>query len=184
MRMIRMNATAWSAVCALTLLACVGTVADHHEEDVPGLEKAICVLTPTEGNTARGTVTFTQQENGVLIEAHVSGLKPNSKHGFHIHEFGDITAPDGTSTGGHFNPDGHDHAGPDADARHMGDLGNLESDADGHAHYSRVDTYVKIHSILSRGIVVHAGTDDLATQPTGDAGGRIAVGVIGLAKAE
>ena len=47
-----------------------------------------------------------------LIEAHVMGLKPNAKHGFHIHEFGDISAADGTSTGGRFNPDGHDHAGP------------------------------------------------------------------------
>lgn len=149
--------------------------------------KAIAVLKATEGNSVTGTVTFTQTDEGTLIEAHVFGLKPNAKHGFHIHEFGDISGGDGKTTGGHFNPDGNDHAGPMDGKRHVGDLGNLEADANGHAMYSRVDKYVQIHgthSILSRGITIHAGTDDLSSQPTGAAGARIAVGVIGLAKTE
>lgn len=169
------------AALALSLSA----FAAHHEGDEHGLSKAVCVLKATEGNNVSGTVTFTQTDDGVLIEAHVHGLKPNSKHGFHIHEFGDISAGDGTSTGGHFNPAGHNHAGPDSKKRHVGDLGNLESDANGHAMYKRVDKVVEIHgehSILSRGITIHAGTDDMESQPTGAAGARIAVGVIGLAK--
>ncbi|MBN4046765.1 superoxide dismutase family protein [bacterium AH-315-P07] len=161
--------------------------AAHHEgnDETAGLTKAVCVLKATEGNNVTGTVTFTQTEDGVLIEAHVNGLKPNSKHGFHIHEFGDISSPDGKSTGGHFNPAGHDHAGPTSKKRHVGDLGNLESDANGHAMYKRLDKEVQIHgqhTILSRGITIHAGTDDLKSQPTGAAGSRIAVGVIGIAK--
>lgn len=172
-------------LAAVTLTVSVAAYAAHHEGGDHGLSKAICVLKATEGNNVSGTVTFTQTDEGVLIEAHVHGLTPNSKHGFHIHEFGDISAPDGTSTGGHFNPDGHDHAGPESDKRHVGDLGNLESDANGHAMYKRVDKVVQIHgehSILSRGITIHADTDDLSSQPTGAAGARIAVGVIGLAK--
>lgn len=160
--------------------------AAHHEgsDDKGGLTKAVCVLKATAGNSVAGKVTFTQTKEGVLIEAHVTGLKPNSKHGFHIHQFGDISSSDGKSTGGHFNPAGHDHAGPTSIKRHVGDLGNLEADASGHAMYKRVDKEVQIHgehTILSRGITIHAGTDDLKSQPTGAAGARIAVGVIGLA---
>lgn len=159
---------------------------DHaaHASGAPTITKAVCVLTPTKGNTASGKVTFTQQADGVLVEATVSGLKPNSKHGFHIHEFGDISSEDGSSLGGHFNPDGVDHGAPDADVRHAGDLGNLEADANGNATYKRVDKHLEIHgatSILSRGVVVHAAPDDFG-QPTGNAGGRIAVGTIGIAK--
>jgi len=149
-----------------------------------GLTKAVCVLTPTKGSTVHGKVTFTQQANGVLIEAEVSGLAPNSKHGFHIHEFGDISAEDGASLGGHFNPAGKPHGAPDAAERHVGDLGNIEADANGVAKVSKVDKGLEIHgqnSILSRGVVVHEKADDFG-QPTGNAGGRIAVGAIGLAK--
>ena len=153
-----------------------------HEPAYPG--KAIAVLRATEGNTANGIVVFTQTEEGVLVEAHVNGLAPGA-HGFHIHEYGDVSSADGKSAGGHFNPAGHDHAGPDAEKRHVGDLGNLEADENGHANYKRVDKVLQIHGehgILSRGVVVHSGTDDLASQPTGAAGARVAVGVIGIAK--
>lgn len=155
--------------------------AAHHEP-----QKAIAVLHPTEGNDVTGTVTFTQTDDGVKIEAHVNGLT-EGKHGFHIHEFGDISAPDGTSAGGHFNPEGHEHGAPSDEKRHVGDLGNLEAGSGGHAMYERVDKVIALHgehSIIGRAVVVHAGTDDLKTQPTGDAGGRVALGVIGVAKAE
>lgn len=173
----------------VALAMSVSSYAAHHEggEATPKMTKAVCVLKATEGNKVSGTVTFTQTEEGVWVEAHVHGLKPNSKHGFHIHQFGDISSPDGKSTGGHFNPAGHDHAGPTSEKRHVGDLGNLESDANGHATYKRLDKVVQIHgehSILSRGITIHAGTDDMKSQPTGAAGARVAVGVIGLAKTE
>ncbi len=152
-----------------------------------GVKAAIAVLAPTDGSTVKGTVTFKQVEGGVEIEGHISGLKPSSKHGFHIHEFGDQSSPDGKAAGGHFNPAGHDHGAPDGDKRHVGDLGNIEADAQGNAHYKRLDKSVELngeHCVLGRGLVVHAGTDDLKTQPTGDAGARAAVGVIGVAKGE
>ena len=148
------------------------------------ISKAICVLTPTEGNNVKGIVTFTQKASGILIVADVEGLS-EGKHGFHIHEFGDISKLDGTSAGGHFNPDHKDHAGPDNEIRHAGDFGNIIADENGNAHYERVDSLISfkgINNIIGRAIIIHADEDDLVSQPTGDAGGRVAYGVIGIGK--
>lgn len=152
------------------------------EETAP--TTAVCVLHPTEGNDVSGRVTFTQTAQGIKIVADVKGLAPG-KHGFHVHEYGDCSAPDGTSTGGHFNPENMKHGGPNDTERHVGDLGNLVADEDGNAHYERTDTFIALsgpHSIIGRGIIVHAGEDDLTSQPTGAAGARVACGVIGIAK--
>ena len=146
------------------------------------ISTAVCVLTPTEGNNVKGKVTFTQTDGGILIEANVEGLS-EGKHGFHIHEFGDISKSDGTSAGGHFNPEHKDHAGPHDVVRHAGDFGNLIADANGNAHYERVDSLISfegVNNIIGRAIIVHADEDDLVSQPTGDAGGRVAQGVIGI----
>jgi Cu-Zn family superoxide dismutase len=151
-----------------------------------GVKKAICVLQPTEGNDVSGTITFMQADSGMVVKAEISGLTPG-KHGFHIHEFGDLTAPDGTSAGGHFNPEGHDHGAPHGDVRHVGDLGNLEANEQGVAVYKMTYpgmTFNGPESILGRGIIVHADEDDLVSQPTGAAGKRVAIGVIGVAKSE
>lgn len=150
------------------------------------ITKAVCVLYPTEGNEVMGTVTFTKADSGVVVVADVQGLTPG-KHGFHVHQYGDCSAPDGKSAGGHFNPEDKDHGGPHADMRHVGDLGNLEADQDGKAHYEMTDTKISLsgeHSIIGRAIVVHAGEDDLSSQPTGAAGARVACGVIGIAQGE
>lgn len=170
------------AVAALAIVAIIALPVVRAAED--DVDKAICVLTPTAGNDVHGTVTFTEQDGGVLIEAHVMGLEPNSKHGIHIHQYGDISAPDGTAEGGHYNPDNNPHACPPEKKRHMGDLGNIEADANGHAMYKRVDHYVKLegrHSIIGHGMIIHAGEDDCTSQPTGAAGARVAQGVIGIA---
>ena len=143
--------------------------------------KAIAVLTPTAGSKVTGTVTFTKSGDGVQVVANVAGLKPG-KHGFHIHEFGDCSAPDATSAGGHFNPTNDPHAGHDADERHMGDLGNIEADASGKAQLKLTDKKIKLDAIIGKAVIVHEKADDLKTQPTGDAGGRLVCGVIGLAK--
>lgn len=146
--------------------------------------KAIAVLSAASGSSVAGTVTFTAASDGVLVVADITGLKPGL-HGFHIHEFGDCSAPDGKSAGGHYNPTKHEHAGPDAEMRHMGDLGNIEADASGKAHLERKDKMLKLsgeNSIIGYGVIVHEKADDLKTQPTGDAGGRVACGVIGVAK--
>jgi Cu-Zn family superoxide dismutase len=146
--------------------------------------KAVAVLHATAGSTVAGTVTFTKSGDEVKVVADITGLKPG-KHGFHIHEFGDCTAPDAKSAGGHFNPGGHQHGAPDATDRHAGDLGNIEADATGKAHLDLTDKVMKLSgpdSILGLAVIVHEKADDLKTQPTGDAGGRVACGVIGVAK--
>jgi Cu-Zn family superoxide dismutase len=145
---------------------------------------AVCILYPTEGNETSGIVKFTRTSDGIRIVADVNGLTPG-KHGFHIHEFGDCSSLDGKSAGGHFNPDNKKHGAPDDLERHVGDLGNLVAGDDGKAHYERLDKVISLNgpnSIIGRGIIVHAGEDDLTSQPTGNAGARLACGVIGLAK--
>jgi Cu-Zn family superoxide dismutase len=146
--------------------------------------RAVAVLHPTANNHVQGVVVFTQTPGGVRVHADVSGLTPG-KHGFHIHEFGDCTDPEAKSAGGHFNPGHHQHGAPTATDRHAGDLGNLEADASGNAHLDWIDPTMQLNgedSIVGRAVIVHAGTDDLKTQPTGNAGGRQACGVIGVGK--
>jgi len=160
------------------------SVALASETSDPEIYKAVAVLHPTEGNNVTGTVYFNRTQKGIKITADVKGLSPG-KHGFHIHAFGDCTAPDGTSAGGHFNPENQPHAGPDQAKRHVGDLGNIEADNSGNAHYERTDSHLKFDgrdSIIGRGVIVHAGEDDLVSQPSGNAGPRVACGVIGIAK--
>ena len=146
--------------------------------------KAIAILYPTDGNQVHGTVTFTQADQGVKIVAHIEGLTPG-KHGFHIHEYGDCSASDAASAGGHFNPGSKPHGGPTNPNRHAGDIGNITADSAGVAHLEWVDdsmTLTGTGSIIGHGVIVHAKEDDLMTQPTGNAGGRVACGVIGITK--
>jgi Cu-Zn family superoxide dismutase len=159
----------------------------HKDAEPPGgVTKAIAVLHPTKGSNVHGTVTFTKVEGGVRVHAHITGLTPG-KHGFHVHEFGDCSSPDAKSAGGHFNPHKLEHAGPHATKRHVGDLGNIEADANGEVDHDTVDPLITLHgpnSIVGRGLIVHEKADDLKTQPTGDAGGRVACAVVGVAKGE
>lgn len=150
--------------------------------DQPDINNAVAVLYPLGNSGINGTVTFTQEENGVRVEATVNGLS-NGMHGFHIHQFGNCTAPDGTSAGGHFNPYNNEHNGPEANSRHMGDMGNLVSQGSGEATtYSSLDKVIDLPMIVGRGVVIHAQEDDLSSQPSGEAGKRIACGVIGIAE--
>lgn len=169
------------ALAGAVVLGCASTGTDTHEGEQ--VVRAVARMLPTQGSDASGTVTFTRTEVGVRIQAEVAGLTPGD-HGFHVHQWGDASAPDGTSAGGHFNPHGTDHALPEAAVRHVGDPGNLHAGDDGRATYDRVDTGLALggpNSIVGRGLVIHAKTDD-GGQPTGNAGARVAVGVIGIAK--
>lgn len=152
-----------------------------HENDHE-IGHGIATVVPTEGNSVAGTVTFTAVDDGVRVQAQLTGLT-EGRHGFHVHQWGDCSAPDGTSAGGHFNPHGSDHAGPDADRQHVGDLGNITADADGTASYDAVIAYLAFsgeNNIIGRGLIVHADEDDLVSQPTGAAGARQGCGVIGI----
>jgi superoxide dismutase, Cu-Zn family len=148
------------------------------------IEKAICSLYPTQGNNVTGTITFNKTNDGVRVVADLQGLTPG-KHGFHIHEFGDCNAPDGMSAGGHFNPEKKPHGAPGEMNSHEGDLGNVTADASGKAHYEYTDKMLMLegpHSIVGRSVIVHKMEDDLKSQPVGNAGARVACGVIGIAK--
>jgi len=181
--------TMFAAVAVAALAGCQSSHhAGHGHDHATGWEKVnhlVAVMHPTEGNSAHGVVHFKEVAGGkVQITANIMGLKPDSTHGFHIHEYGDCTKADGTSAGGHYNPEGHDHALPNGKMRHAGDLGNLKADANGAATYNNtVDniTLVDLHNpIVGRGVIIHAKPDD-GGQPTGNAGPRIACGVIGIA---
>lgn len=161
---------------------------DKHSEMRRGgqnLSKLVAVINPVGDSNVKGTVVFERMGDGVKVTANVGGFEPNTKHGFHIHEFGDLGSPDATSAGGHFNPDGHDHALEDAEVRHNGDLGNLTADGDGHATLTLTVKNIKLGAgkmgILGRAVIIHAKEDD-GGQPTGNAGDRIAAGVIGISK--
>jgi Cu-Zn family superoxide dismutase len=146
----------------------------------PEIVTANADLFPTEGNEASGTVTFEESEGRVRISAQFTGLEPG-KHGFHIHENGDCSAPDGTSAGGHFNPGETEHGAPDSPIHHAGDLGNIEADADGNANFEMTADFISLsegpNSIQGKGVILHAAEDDFG-QPTGNAGARLACGVV------
>jgi Cu-Zn family superoxide dismutase len=156
-------------------------------EPQPGtpVTKAIGQLIPTTKTQSkvRGTVTFTKTSHGIHVQGEISGLTPG-EHGFHVHEFG-VWNEDGMASGGHFNPTGAPHAAHDSPKRHVGDMGNIKADDNGVATVDLDDTQMSFDgptSIIGRGLVVHAKADDLKTQPSGDAGGRLAVAIIGVAK--
>lgn len=143
-------------------------------------ERAVAELNPTKGNNVKGRVTFTKEKRGVRVVVDLTGLTAG-EHGFHIHEKGDCSAPDGASAGAHFNPSGMPHGGPNSLRRHSGDFGNLAADSSGRAHADFVDPYLTFtgpSSIIGRAVIVHAQADDLISQPAGNAGGRVACGVI------
>lgn len=175
----------------LTLAGCGGnnevdltTDTTMTDTGLTGIEQetvAIANLEPTQGNNTRGTVTFTQMGEVVRIQANITGLAPG-QHGFHIHENGDCSN-NAEAAGGHYNPAGTPHGGPHAPVgqRHVGDFGNIEAGADGTATFERTDSLVTLsgmNSVVGKAVVVHAGADDLQSQPSGNSGARVACGVI------
>lgn len=132
------------------------------------------------GDKVKGQFEAMEANDEIKIKVKVSGLKPNSKHGFHIHENGVCEGPDFKSAGGHFNPYNMPHGAPHMKS-HLGDLGNLEANRKGVAE--KEITIAKheaddLQKIIGKALIVHEKADDMKTQPTGDAGGRIACGII------
>lgn len=173
-------------ILALMGFLIAGTAFAQHDmqQMAKGPTKAVAIVFPAKDKTVKGTITFVQTEKGVKVVAHLEGLAPG-KHGFHVHEFGDCSAPDFMSAGGHFNPTHTSHGAPIDETRHSGDLGNLVADEKGVATLEWLDPVMKLtgpESIIGRSVIVHINEDDLKSQPTGNAGGREGCGVIGIAK--
>lgn len=144
---------------------------------------ATAVLEPTEGNATRGELRFEAANGHVRITGQVTGLSPGGEHGFHVHEFGDCSAPDATSAGGHFNPDDSRHGRAGQGEHHVGDSDNLMANDEGVAEVDRELHGATIGDggstdIVGKGVIVHADADDYVSQPTGNAGDRLACGVI------
>ncbi len=168
-----------AVLAAVTLPGCTAKVSGSSG---PKVNRAICRILGTEGNEkVKGIVRFVQEGTNVRVSWEVEGLTPGL-HGFHVHEWGDINCDDGVCTGGHFNPTRVQHGAPDAPVRHVGDLGNVSANASGKAADERLDSVLKLngaHSVIGRAIIIHAKPDDFG-QPTGNAGSRVAYGVIGI----
>src|SRR4051812_43015655 len=147
----------------------------------PAPKHAVAKLAAASGSKVSGTIEFKEVEGGVEVTANVEGLKAGD-HGWHVHEKGDCSAPDATSAGGHFNPNGHKHGAPDGAEHHDGDFGNLTAGKDGKATKTFVMKGITLgdgaDSVVGKGFIVHEKKDDLKTQPTGNAGARVACGVI------
>ena len=144
--------------------------------------RATAQLQPTKGNKTFGEATFEQVGDKVRVVVFVQGLKPGQEHGLHIHEVGDCSSGDGMSTKGHFNPFGKPHGPQGSAERHAGDLPVLKANKAGRANVQIDLDIITLTpgpaSIIGRGLIVHADPDDYKTQPTGNAGARIACGVI------
>ena len=148
-----------------------------------GGPSATATLQPASGSQVRGTIKFTQiAANRVRVTGDITGHTPGQK-GFHIHEKGDCSAPDAMSAGGHFNPTKAKHGGSPTTG-HAGDMGNINVGASGSTNIDMVLEGLSVskdapNGIIGRAVVVHMQPDDLKTDPTGNAGGRAACGVIG-----
>jgi Cu-Zn family superoxide dismutase len=144
--------------------------------------RATAGLKATKGNKTFGEADFEQVGSKVRIVVFVQGLKAGQQHGLHIHEKGDCSSGDGMSAGGHFNPHGKPHGHPSSGERHAGDLPSLTANKQGRANIQvEVDGLTVTPgpaSVVGRAVIVHADPDDYKTQPTGNAGARLACGVI------
>jgi Cu-Zn family superoxide dismutase len=142
---------------------------------------ARATLEAKSGSTVTGWATFTATKSGVKVVVHVEKAPPGT-HGLHIHENGDCSDPEAKSAGGHFNPTKMDHAGPMDEKHHAGDLGNIEVKADGTGDLEISSTMLAVtdgpNNVIGRAVIFHEKADDLKTQPTGNAGARLACGVI------
>ena len=143
--------------------------------------KAKATIESKSSSSVAGTVTFLEvSDTDARVEVALTGLTPG-KHGLHLHETGDCSAADGSSAGGHWNPDSTEHGAPDAAKHHTGDLGNVTAEFDGKATFtldSKDFNFSGTTSVIGKAVIVHDKEDDLTTQPTGNAGTRIGCGVV------
>jgi Cu-Zn family superoxide dismutase len=142
-------------------------------------QTATAQIEPTEGNNVQGTIRFVSTNGEIEATGNITGLQPG-EHGIHIHQTGDCSN-NAEAAGPHWSGQGAQHGAPDApiQERHAGDFGNLEADDAGNADFEEtVELDMPLDSLIGKALIVHAGQDDLETQPSGDSGARVACGVI------
>lgn len=176
---------AFPVILAAGLAACASapTPRPATTTPTPPARHAIANLAAASATLVSGRLMLDSGPNGVRIRGDIGGLQPGSSHGFHIHETGDCSTVDASSAGGHFNPGASPHGRAERGAHHMGDIDNIVADAQGVAHVDALVHGVSLgdgaaHDILGRALIVHAAPDDYSSQPAGNAGARVACGVI------
>ncbi len=185
---MRLLPLAAALTSALVLAACAGTGEQRTATPAAAalsssIAAATANLSAASGSLASGQLKLMPMGGGVHITGTIGGLKPNGTHAFHIHEKGDCSAADASSAGGHFNPAGQPHGRASNPQHHAGDSDNLVANAEGtatvNAHFNGVVLGGSAaNNVVGKAIVVHADPDDYTSQPSGNAGSRIACGVI------
>jgi Cu-Zn family superoxide dismutase len=178
-------------VSVLSLVACgseqksaSGVAAGPSGVEANAAEKAIATLAPASGSQVSGEITIVPMGDGVHLNGTVRGLPGKGDFGFHVHEKGDCSAPDASSAGGHFDPHGSPHGRAGTGPHHAGDMDNIASEAG----VATVDFHLSgatlgggsADDIVGRALIVHEKADDYTSQPSGNAGARVACGVIQL----
>ncbi|MDI9237958.1 superoxide dismutase family protein [Lysobacter sp. LF1] len=187
-----MNTALTTALIAATIVAVSACSSTPSTSTAPSASSTASVstakaatvnLASASASLVSGKLSVVPMGKGVHLTGEIGGLAPNSTHAIHIHEKGDCSAADASSAGGHFNPAGAPHGKVGSGAHHGGDMNNILADGEGVA---RVDVHAEgvtlgggaANDVAGRAVIVHASQDDYKTQPTGNAGGRIACGVI------
>lgn len=184
------NATLLAACATLALAGCASTPPPTAEPPpasvapaTSSIVAAVANLSAASGSLVSGRLTLRPMGDGIHVNGEIGGLPPNSSHGFHIHEKGDCSAADASSAGGHFNPAGAPHGRITQPQHHAGDADNIVADAEGvatvDAHFSGVVLGGGgANDAVGKAVIVHAAPDDYTSQPSGNAGARVACGVI------
>lgn len=167
------------AVMSLFLMACSSIQNSKNEKNAARAELK------TANKNVIGDVKFKETDKGVKVIVEIAGLDPRSVHGFHIHENSKCEGPDFKSAGGHFNPKDKPHAGPGAHKHHLGDFGNIVANDQGKARKELMiekSNMKNLEVVMNKAVILHQNPDDLVSQPSGNAGDRMACGLIKTAR--
>lgn len=179
--MIRTLQLAVASMLGMSLLAASPARAEDKKDDAKGKAAQVMIKGTETHKDVKGKLVLREVDGGVHVTGEISGLTPG-KHGFHVHQKGDLSDPKLTSAGGHFNPGGTKHGGPGSGEKHAGDWGNIEANEKGVAKIDETFKGVSLlgeqNGIMGRSIIVHAGPDDLKSDPAGNSGDRIAGGIV------
>jgi Cu-Zn family superoxide dismutase len=188
--MKHLSTLSFALCCVLTLAGCSGGTDSGSEAEAPaksaaatqGVQRIDTLLQAKSGSDLTGMAIFIRDSQGVSLQLNIENTPPG-EHAVHIHEFGDCSADDASSAGGHWNPMSEEHGKWGEQPYHLGDIGNITVGEDGTGSLSfTTDRWTmgdgSQTDIIGKALVIHAGSDDFTTQPTGAAGGRIGCAVI------